>query len=44
MAKEIKVTISVYTVPHPKPKEAIELIAKLVTKQLVDREEARRVS
>lgn len=34
MSKDIKVTISVYTVPHPKPKDAINLIAKLAVDEL----------
>lgn len=35
MAKEIKVKVTVNTVPHPNPKEAIDLVARIVLKSLV---------
>lgn len=38
MAKEIKVTVYVNTVPHPNPQEAIDLIAKLVVDELINQE------
>jgi len=39
MGKGIKVTISVCAIPHSNPKAAIDLVAKIVTRQLAEQEQ-----
>lgn len=35
MAKDLKITVTVNLIPHPNPRAAINLVAEIVTKQLV---------
>ena len=35
MVKDLKVTLTVNLIPHPNPKAAIELVAEIVTKNLL---------
>lgn len=39
MGKGLKVTVTVNVISHPNPKEAIELVAGLIVKELVDNKE-----
>ena len=39
MGKQQKITVTVFTVPHPKPTAAVKLVAEIVTKQLIAKPE-----
>ena len=41
MKKELKIWVTVKTVPHPNPQAAIELIANILVNQLLKDEEGR---
>lgn len=44
MARELKIKVSVYTVPHPNPKAAYDVVAKIVVKQLEKQAETNKES